>query len=282
MQISSVCYRMQIILFCLEMLISTLRTLFVYQQVHFTPVSELSGESNSAYCIRNHFKLIGEANADGGQFTFDDMAEIVDFMYKQWGVFSICDLVYNHMANDAEFLEECPEATYNMVSSPHLIPAFVLDRVFAHATLDIGKGLYESRGISRERVEHASIETVRVILRSEQIPRVNFFEFFVVDVTAVMEQIEQVAHDELERINNKQSRVIEASLSELWQELRIIQDDAHRRLKSTVDLNLVKKISHLELVGLASDIRHNQLVSYEQKTHPEMFNYFFKYKTGSN
>lgn len=211
-----------------------------YNMIHFTPVSELSGESNSAYCIRNHFKLIGEANLKG-QFTIENLAEIVDYMYNQWQVFSICDLVYNHMANDAEFLKECPEATYNMVNSPYLIPAFVLDRVFSHATTDIAKGLYESRGISSKKVDLSYIDTLRQILRWEQIPKCNFSEFFVLDVPVIMDQIQQLAKSpEVKSPTTK-------SLNELWQELSIVQDDAYRRMKSSIDFDLVRAILSLEL-----------------------------------
>lgn len=211
-----------------------------YNMIHFTPVSELSGESNSAYCIRNHFKLIGEANLNG-KFTVENLSEIVDFMYNEWQVFSICDLVYNHMANDADFLKECPEATYNMVNSPYLIPAYVLDRVFSHATRDIAKGLYESRGISSDKADLSNIDSLRQILRWEQIPKCKFSEFFMLDVPVVMDQIKQLANSpEAKSLTDK-------SLNELWQMLSIVQDEAHRRMKSSIDFDVVRSIISLEL-----------------------------------
>lgn len=234
-----------------------------YNMIHFTPVSELSGESNSAYCIRNHFKLIGEANLKG-QCTIENLAEIVDYMYNQWQVFSICDLVYNHMANDADFLKECPEATYNMVNSPYLIPAFVLDRVFSHATTDIAKGLYESRGISSERVDLSNIDTLRQILRWEQIPECNFSEFFVLDVPVIMKQIQQLGKSpEVKSPTTKSS-------NELWQELSIVQDEAYRRMKSSIDFDLVRIILSLELTQSSLESIYGKFQSHLERLNDQV------------
>lgn len=110
-----------------------------YNMIHFSPVQELSLESNSSYSIRNHLKLVQTATGNG-KYGMDDLKKCVEQMYEEWGVLSISDLVYNHMAVDSEFLISSPDSAYNLKNSAHLIPAFILDRIFLHFTLDIANG----------------------------------------------------------------------------------------------------------------------------------------------
>ena len=68
---------------------------------------------------------------------------------EEWGLVSICDIVLNHTANETPWLTEHPEATYNLANSPHLRPAFILDRVVKRLARDIGEGAWVDRGIPR-------------------------------------------------------------------------------------------------------------------------------------
>lgn len=197
-----------------------------YNMVHFTPVSELSSMSNSSYCIRNHMKLIEQAHS-----TMNDLTKVTEFMYKEWNMFSICDLVYNHMANDAQFLQECPEATYNMVNSPHLIPALLLDRLFYYMSVDISKGRYVSRGIIANKLECSNIETIRGILRYELVPKLKLDEFYIIDLNKIIEQVKKI---------EQPHAIIDSSNK--WDRLKIIQDISYNRLGSTVDFNVIKEI----------------------------------------
>ena len=70
-------------------------------------------------------------------------------VHEEWGLVSICDIVLNHTANETPWLTEHPEATYNLVNSPHLRPAFILDRVVKRLARDIGEGAWVDRGIPR-------------------------------------------------------------------------------------------------------------------------------------
>ena len=59
------------------------------------------------------------------------MKFLIDKMCKEWKIFSITDLVYNHAANDFALLREHPEAAYNLINSPHLKPAVLLDLIYS-------------------------------------------------------------------------------------------------------------------------------------------------------
>ena len=73
----------------------------------------------------------------------------VSSVRDEWGLISICDIVLNHTANETPWLAEHPEATYNLVNSPHLRPAFILDRVVKRLARDIGEGVWVDREIPK-------------------------------------------------------------------------------------------------------------------------------------
>jgi glycogen debranching enzyme len=72
----------------------------------------------------------------------------------QWQIYSVTDLVYNHAADDCALLRDHPEAAYNLVNSPHLKPAVLLDSIFMQFTVDASEGKLLSKGIPPEIKEH--------------------------------------------------------------------------------------------------------------------------------
>lgn len=64
---------------------------------------------------------------------------------KEWGMLCMSDLVLNHASFDSPWLVEHPECTYNLVNSPHLRPAFLVDRIIANVSHGIATGQYLER-----------------------------------------------------------------------------------------------------------------------------------------
>lgn len=137
-----------------------------YNMLHFTPVQEL-GLSNSAYCLKDQMQLNSEFTPKGSakKHTFQDVVKIVDFMHKDWEMLSITDLVYNHTANESPWIQEHPECAYNMVNSPHLKPAYLLDRIIWHFSLEIGEGRWKSKGIPPEvsTDDHLNVSSLYIV-----------------------------------------------------------------------------------------------------------------------
>ena len=145
-----------------------------YNMLHFSPIQEL-GLSNSAYCLKDQLQLNPVFTPKGSvkQYTFTDVKKLVDLMHKDWEMLSITDLVLNHTANESPWIlehPECsynlmravyqvvralwilehPECSYNLINSPHLKPAYVLDRIIWHYSMEIAEGRWRSKGVPPE------------------------------------------------------------------------------------------------------------------------------------
>ena len=120
-----------------------------YNMIHFTPIQQLGG-SNSAYSLRDQLELNKTLHVGHKEeVTFDDVQGLIHRMQHEWGVLSICDVVWNHTSYDSLWLIEHPECAYNVYNSKHLRPAYVLDRILWHFTVELVEGKWEDRGISK-------------------------------------------------------------------------------------------------------------------------------------
>ena len=117
-----------------------------YNLVHFTPLQAL-GQSNSSYSIADQLELNPVFLRNGQKFNFKDVEKLIKKMNKEWGVLSLTDLVYNHTADNSPWLQGHPECGYNLENSPYLKPAFLMDRMFAHFSMEVAEGKWEHKGI---------------------------------------------------------------------------------------------------------------------------------------
>lgn len=117
-----------------------------YNLVHFTPIQAL-GTSNSSYSIKDQLQLNPVFNTNGQSFDFEDVERLIKKMNREWHVLSMTDLVYNHSADNSPWLQEHPECCFNLENTPHLKPAYLVDRVLEHFSMEVADGKWESRGI---------------------------------------------------------------------------------------------------------------------------------------
>lgn len=217
-----------------------------YNMLHFAPVEELSKQSNSSYSIRDHFKLNDIASVNE-KYTLNDLETLILKLYKEWNMFAICDLVYNHMSNDSPFLNKCPNAAYNLVNSKFLRPAYLLDRMLHYLSKDIEAGKYISIGIKSEFLEYHNLEQIRDLIKTDLLPLYRFEEFYCLNIDETINKI----HNILSTINGTQELSNMKNDDDcLWSKLVIIQDEQYRRLKCTVDFEVVKQIIVNELKPL--------------------------------
>ena len=115
-----------------------------YNTVYLTPVQLLSSASGSAFCVADQSQL-GLSLFDGNTAAlthgdaFEKLQAVVECCSRRLKLTFLTDIVLNHMALDAPFLLQHPEAAYNLENSPHLRSAALLDaslHAFSHRVLD--------------------------------------------------------------------------------------------------------------------------------------------------
>lgn len=149
-----------------------------YNVVHFTPLTE-RGDSNSPYSIYD-------------QLTFDplcfpkgeeDVATMIARMEKEHGLLGLTDVVWNHTANNSKWLEEHPEAGYNIETAPWLESALELD----DALLKFGNELESYKLPTMLRSMH-DLDRVIAGVKTHVIEPLKLWQYYVADVTRNVEK----------------------------------------------------------------------------------------------
>lgn len=135
-----------------------------YNMIHFTPIQEL-GESNSSYSIRHHQVLNPTFSTSEMEFNEANVKALVTDIHKNWNMFSIVDVVWNHVANNSDWIKEQTDAGYNLVNSPHLKPAFLVDRCLWKLNSDIMLGGLVSEGIPAVIDSEHHLQSLRSVIR---------------------------------------------------------------------------------------------------------------------
>ncbi|KAK5701470.1 bifunctional 4-alpha-glucanotransferase/amylo-alpha-1,6-glucosidase [Elasticomyces elasticus] len=143
-----------------------------YNMVHFTPLME-RGDSNSPYSIYD-------------QHTFDkaifprgeaDIVDLVAKMENDYGLIGLTDVVWNHTANNSKWLEQHPEAGYNINTAPHLRSAYELDS----ALLKFSSNL-KSLGLPTHLNNEGDLCRIMEALKIHVLGAIKLWEFYTCDV----------------------------------------------------------------------------------------------------
>jgi glycogen debranching enzyme len=99
-----------------------------YNMIHFTPLNH-RGDSNSPYSIYNQLAFAPDLFAPGTSIDdqYVQISKMTARMEKEFGLLSLTDVVWNHTAENSDWLQDHPEAGYNLHNSPHLIAGYQLD-----------------------------------------------------------------------------------------------------------------------------------------------------------
>ncbi|KAJ3227740.1 hypothetical protein HK099_000413 [Clydaea vesicula] len=174
-----------------------------YNMVHFAPLST-RGESNSPYAIFDQLalsddlfdqhalkKVIAEAekNKNSDSVVENNLLEaekekvlgdMLNIIWKKHGVVCCTDIVWNHTACNSDFLQDHPEAGYNLKNSPHLRSAYELDDKLLEFSEKLLDGVY-----GEPITELNSVGDVNHVMNKwihECFPQLKLWEFYVINV----------------------------------------------------------------------------------------------------
>uniref|UniRef100_A0A8B9GX02 Glycogen debranching enzyme n=1 Tax=Astyanax mexicanus TaxID=7994 RepID=A0A8B9GX02_ASTMX len=199
-----------------------------YNMIHFTPLQTL-GESRSCYSLADQLELNPDFSPPGQNYTWTDVGDLVEKMKKEWDMLCITDVVYNHTAANSVWIQKHPECGYNLLNSPHLRPAWVLDRALWHVTCDIADGKYADRGVPALLQNEHHMNSIRGIFWQDVYPKTKLWEFFQVKVEPLVEKFRTLLQNDNRFTDGKK-------------QLKIIQDPQYNRFGCTVDLNTALEI----------------------------------------
>jgi glycogen debranching enzyme len=151
--------------------------------------------------------------------------EVISMMKNDWNMLSICDIVLNHTAKESKWLHEHPECSYNCSNSPHLRPAFLLDRMLYQVTLDVADGKLEQHDIPKGVINAAHhLDNLERIIHKQYLPQLKLHEFFMVDVDKIVKEFAE-------------SSCLASGKDE---QLVIIQDPQRKRFGGSIDMSVAK------------------------------------------
>lgn len=197
-----------------------------YNMVHFTPLQTL-GKSRSCYSLADQLQLNPDFSRAGKTYNWSDVGKLVEKMRREWNMLSITDVVYNHTASNSKWIQEHPECGYNLVNSPHLKPAWLLDRALWHLTVNVAEGKYAARGLPALIENDQQLNNIRGIIWEEIYPKLKLWEFYQVNVAKAVEQFRALLSS-----GGAQKQGAKSDKKQLV----IIQDPEYRRFGSTVDM----------------------------------------------
>ncbi|XP_032420985.1 glycogen debranching enzyme isoform X2 [Xiphophorus hellerii] len=158
-----------------------------YNMIHFTPLQTL-GESRSCYSLADQLTFSLEFSPDGKSCTWEDVGRLVEKLRTEWNMVSITDVVYNHTAANSVWIKEHPECGYNLMNSPHLRPAWVLDRAIWHLTTRVADGRYKEKGLPSDITNERHLNALRRVFWEDIFPQIKLWEFYQVNVENAVEQ----------------------------------------------------------------------------------------------
>ncbi|XP_044288195.1 glycogen debranching enzyme isoform X1 [Varanus komodoensis] len=197
-----------------------------YNMIHLTPVQKL-GRSRSCYSLADQMEVNPDFSTPDKKCSWSEMGKLVEKMKNEWNMLCITDVVYNHTAANSEWITQHPECAYNLVNSPHLKPAWLLDRALWHLTCKIAGGKCSDKGIPALIENDHHLNCIRKVIWEDVYPRIRLWEFFQVDVNKAVQQFKTLLTQGGSKVKTDPK-----------QHLAIIQDPEFKRLGCTVDMNI--------------------------------------------
>ena len=152
-----------------------------YNMVHFTPLV-VRGGSNSPYSISDQLQFDRTSFPRGET----DVADMIKKMEDDYGLLALTDVVWNHTAPESKWLQEHPEAGYNLQTAPWLESAFNLDDALLQYSSELKKS-----GLPNVLNNVDDLHKVLNGVKTHVLQNIQLWQYYVIDVVANLEAIIQ-------------------------------------------------------------------------------------------
>ncbi|CCG80823.1 Glycogen debranching enzyme [Taphrina deformans PYCC 5710] len=163
-----------------------------YNMLHFTPLQQ-RGESNSSYSLYDQNCLADDLFEDGDKLSaaekLKQLTSTIQGMEKDHELLALTDVVWNHTANNSDWLLDHPDAGYNLENSPHLCAAYALDT----ALLDFSENLGRF-GLPTDLKNTGDLLRVMEGMKSRVFGQIKLWEFYVIDTKEALKTIAEAAN----------------------------------------------------------------------------------------
>ncbi|RKP10033.1 glucanotransferase domain of glycogen debranching enzyme-domain-containing protein [Thamnocephalis sphaerospora] len=158
-----------------------------YNLIHYAPV-QARGESDSPYSIYDQMALSDELFKNAPMLDesarWKKLSETLHKIENDHGILAVADLVLNHTANNSLWLQNHPEAGYNLANSPHLTPAFELDEALIKFSGELAS-VYQ---LPDELKQQSDLDAVMDAFRVKVVSGLDLWQYYVIDTTAAIKQ----------------------------------------------------------------------------------------------
>lgn len=143
-----------------------------YNMVHFTPL-QVRGASNSPYSLYDQLGWDPVCFPEGEK----DVEKMVESLEKNHSLLSLTDIVLNHTAHNSTWLQEHPEAGYNLTTAPWLESAYLLDTKLLELSFKL-----EELGLPTELKSLDDLMKIMDAIKKEVIAEIRLWEYYAIDV----------------------------------------------------------------------------------------------------
>ncbi|CAI2172544.1 650_t:CDS:10 [Funneliformis geosporum] len=152
-----------------------------YNMIHFVPM-QTRGLSNSPYSIYDQLSFSNdlfepEDYSKNPNENIEIVQKTIKRIEQEYGILSVTDVVWNHTACNSNWLEEHPEAGYNLINSPHLTPAYELDA----SLLEFSSKL-ANLGFPTLIKNEEDLDLIVDGIKEHVINKLRLWEYYVIDV----------------------------------------------------------------------------------------------------
>lgn len=152
-----------------------------YNMIHFPPLQE-RGSSNSPYSIYDQLKF------DPNLFPSNEKAVLfIQETLGKNGLLSMTDVVWNHTANNSEWIREHPSVGYNAETAPHLRAAIELDA----ALLEYSDRLSEL-GLPTDIKSDHDLDVIVEGVQKNVLDPLELWQFYVFNKKETIEQLQDL------------------------------------------------------------------------------------------